>query len=1013
MKGKSLSVLLILALIFNMFLTMLPVPAFATDDGRQETSGIVETCQWEIDDNGVLTFRPVDGDYGELEVYSNSPWIGNSSVKSVKVEGTVKILYSAREMFHSCTNLVTADLTGFDTSNVTDMSSMFMGCSSLNSVTFGTVDTSSVEDMYRMFDFCTGIETLDLSTFDTHNVTDMTGMFSCCYKLKNINLSSFNTEKVESFSSMFNECSSLKQIDVSGFDTAGAANFQDMFNTCESLTKLDISNFDTSNVSYASGMFDMCSSLTELRLGKWIQPEEISSAARFPMDMRNTVDGKIYEAGDFIPAGEGAVYVPDNYVEPENRHFEIGIDSNSFINSNDSKWKGSGFRNEVNYNIGRKYKEALESHLSKTQRANAAKEYYKEWGGSCAGIAATMGLVYNGLQNVSDLSYSGNETYYSMEKPYKDRHLLNVINYYHILLLVKGNQYATAKTLSKDWKDKIKDGSTLDGTEEFLRKMVEAVEEAEADNKVLIFCFNNVHSILATGYSYDEDRDKHVIELYDENTVDDTCQGEFSELVIDPDFKKVEYTVDESAGGKYTSSLWSNFWYFLTHKNAAGLLYLIDPADIECYGSTTGNKASALRSSDNTTENAIITVPVGSVFTATNANGETLSVTRTSDEKGLGDLSGSMEIYDIFFTGSGETGYVNFEVPESSSFRIDEIRGIASPGEVYGTELENDMYNDIVKVNGQNADLDITISNAGTYSSICSTGVENVTFSSDGSITVDPNVNGASTDTYEFDAFVELNGDTSAYVDVSGNSSETTNISIDGEKLNIESDDINVAKADCISNYLSETVPVSVTGEGSYSVDAEESIARMNEVTGYPISDEYIEIDDKGWVYTGKACEPYVYTDDFVEGKDFKVEYKNNVNAGKGSVIITGIGDYYGTVTKTFTISKATNPLKVSGRSTTVYYSKLKKKSLPLSVTKVIKFTRKGRGNMYYTLSSAKKGKKSYKKYFKINSSTGKVTVKRGLKKGTYTVKVKTKAKGTSNYKASSLITVTFKVKVK
>ena len=70
--------------------------------------------------------------------------------------------------------------------------------------------------------------------------------------------------------------------------------------------------------------------------------------------------------------------------------------------------------------------------------------------------------------------------------------------------------------------------------------------------------------------------------------------------------------------------------------------------------------------------------------------------------------------------------------------------------------------------------------------------------------------------------------------------------------------------------------------------------------------------------------------------------------------------------------------------------------------------------NVYtYTLSSAKQGKKSVKKYFKINKKTGKLTVKKGLKKGTYTVKVKVKANGNTNYKASTVKTVTFKVKVK
>ena len=47
-----------------------------------------------------------------------------------------------------------------------------------------------------------------------------------------------------------------------------------------------------------------------------------------------------------------------------------------------------------------------------------------------------------------------------------------------------------------------------------------------------------------------------------------------------------------------------------------------------------------------------------------------------------------------------------------------------------------------------------------------------------------------------------------------------------------------------------------------------------------------------------------------------------------------------------------------------------------------------------------------------IAKSTGKVTVKKGLKKGTYKVKVKVKAAGTSNYNALTK-TVTFTIKVK
>ena len=151
------------------------------------------------------------------------------------------------------------------------------------------------------------------------------------------------------------------------------------------------------------------------------------------------------------------------------------------------------------------------------------------------------------------------------------------------------------------------------------------------------------------------------------------------------------------------------------------------------------------------------------------------------------------------------------------------------------------------------------------------------------------------------------------------------------------------------------------------------------------------------------------------DGTDYTVSYKNNLNAGTATVTITGKGSYTGTISKTFKINKATNPLKISPKTATVKYSKLKKKAQTLAATKVIKFTKKLNDKKTYSLVSAKKGSKSFKKYFKINKTTGKVTIKKNkkMKKGTYKVKVKVKALGNANYNASAVKTVTFKVKVK
>ncbi len=116
-----------------------------------------------------------------------------------------------------------------------------------------------------------------------------------------------------------------------------------------------------------------------------------------------------------------------------------------------------------------------------------------------------------------------------------------------------------------------------------------------------------------------------------------------------------------------------------------------------------------------------------------------------------------------------------------------------------------------------------------------------------------------------------------------------------------------------------------------------------------------------------------------------------------------------GQITKT---GKAVNPLKIKGKTATVKYKKLKKKAQMLAVSNVITFTKKGKGTVKYTLLSARKGKKSFKKYFRINSKTGRITIKKKLKKGTYKLKIKVTAAGSSSYEAASK-TVTSKIKVK
>lgn len=56
-------------------------------------------------------------------------------------------------------------------------------------------------------------------------------------------------------------------------------------------------------------------------------------------------------------------------------------------------------------------------------------------------------------------------------------------------------------------------------------------------------------------------------------------------------------------------------------------------------------------------------------------------------------------------------------------------------------------------------------------------------------------------------------------------------------------------------------------------------------------------------VYTGQPIRPQVTIEGLQEGKDFTVEYSNNIEVGTAAVIINGMGDYVGTFTMNFAIT--------------------------------------------------------------------------------------------------------------
>ena len=170
------------------------------------------------------------------------------------------------------------------------------------------------------------------------------------------------------------------------------------------------------------------------------------------------------------------------------------------------------------------------------------------------------------------------------------------------------------------------------------------------------------------------------------------------------------------------------------------------------------------------------------------------------------------------------------------------------------------------------------------------------------------------------------------------------------------------------------------------------------------IKDVEVSLDNN--VYDGKEKTVTVKFngETLKEDTDYKVAYKNNINAGTATATLTGLGWYTGTADKPFTIVKAKNTFEVKLVKKT-QTAKSKKKTT-IAAKKVFKVTQ-----------NVSKGTVTYKKTSgngKITvSSAGKVTVKKGLKKGkTYKVNVTATSKATTNYEAATSNLV-LKIKIK
>lgn len=152
------------------------------------------------------------------------------------------------------------------------------------------------------------------------------------------------------------------------------------------------------------------------------------------------------------------------------------------------------------------------------------------------------------------------------------------------------------------------------------------------------------------------------------------------------------------------------------------------------------------------------------------------------------------------------------------------------------------------------------------------------------------------------------------------------------------------------------------------------------------------KIDSHSWRCWDDG-EDYDYFSNLKKGTVFYIQVHGNTSAESSTYYELG-----------FSYVKKANPLTVKGKTVKVKYSKLRKKTQTIARTKAITVS-KNQGTVTY---AKVKGNKK----ITVDKKTGKIKVKKGLKKGTYKVKIKVTAAGNSWYKKATK-TVTVKIKVK
>ena len=263
---------------------------------------------------------------------------GCSALTSIDLTGlNTAEVRNMSKMFYGCIGLtslvldtdkdVNGKFVNFNTANVTDMSYMFSSTDltgskpgelkmNFESLDVSGLDTSSVTNMSHMFYLCSNsnLTTLDVSGFNTSKVTDMSYMFACWRNFPSyvtaVDMSGWDFSKVTTVNRMFDRC---ERVVISFPTLTKLSNIEDIlywFSHCFAMTPARlatvIGSWDFSghtNVSALSALFAVCDDNNgEVSPNNRIMTNDMnnykSTRQVFDTHQNNTVITKLYVGGN-------------------------------------------------------------------------------------------------------------------------------------------------------------------------------------------------------------------------------------------------------------------------------------------------------------------------------------------------------------------------------------------------------------------------------------------------------------------------------------------------------------------------------------------------------------------------------------------------------------------------------------------------------------------------------------------------------------------------------------------